>query len=206
MMEPKQLLSGLGDLPIEVLVYIFSLLPTSRDIVRLGYVSRKMRSISETSSLWRNFLWPWYDRHEGRSVNAVLKIVCCHQQQWECCNLTKISFGICLSGDDVWKVAELKYLQKLEIFWINSIPTKPIIAACSKLEKLVLTEWIGSDQIPGYDYLYEWVHAGFKPLYLTVINPRSLNATLLTTSWSKLNSQIPAGYTAHFKACCTKWH
>ena len=80
MMEPKQLLSGLGDLPIELLVYIFSLLPTSRDIVRLGYVSRKMRSISETSSLWRNFLWPWYDRREGRSVNAVLKIVCCHQQ------------------------------------------------------------------------------------------------------------------------------
>ena len=54
--QSKQLLSSLDDLPIELLVYIFSLLPTSRDIVRLRYVSRKMRSVSETSSLWRNFL------------------------------------------------------------------------------------------------------------------------------------------------------
>ena len=100
--QPKQLLSGLDDLPIELLVYIFSLLPTSCDIIRLRYVSHKMRSISETSSLWGNFLWPWYDRREERSVNDVLKkcgshinswlslvilIVCHHQQQWECCSI-----------------------------------------------------------------------------------------------------------------------
>ena len=71
--QSKQLLSSLDDLSIELLVYIFSLLPTSRDIVRLRYVSRKMRNVSATSSLWRNFLWPWYDRREERSVNDVLK-------------------------------------------------------------------------------------------------------------------------------------
>ena len=54
-----------------------------------------------------------------------------------CCNVTKISLGTCLSSDDVQKVAELKYLWKLEFFWIKSIPMKPIIAACSKLEELV---------------------------------------------------------------------
>ena len=47
---------GLEDLPNELLVYVFSFLPTSRDIVRLRvrlrYVSRKIRSISETPSLW----------------------------------------------------------------------------------------------------------------------------------------------------------
>ena len=49
--QPTQLLSGLDVLLIELLAYIFSLLPMSRDIVRLRYVSCKMRSISETCSL-----------------------------------------------------------------------------------------------------------------------------------------------------------
>ena len=66
-------LRRLVELPIELLVYIFTLLPMSRDIVRLRYVLRKIRSISETSTLWKNFLWPWYDSHEERSVNEVLK-------------------------------------------------------------------------------------------------------------------------------------
>ena len=29
---------------------------------------------------------------------------------------------------------------------------------------------------------------------------------MLMTSWPKRNSLIPAGYTAHFKACRTKWY
>ena len=117
-----------------------------------------------------------------------------------CCNVTKVSLGTCLSGDDVWRVAELKYLQKLEIFWNKSIPMKPIIAACSKLEELVLTECIGGNQVRSYDYLYEWVHAGFKPPNLSVINPRGLDNKMLMTSWPERNSRIPTGYTAHFKA------
>ena len=223
--QPKQLLSGLDDLPIELLVYIFSLLPTSRDIVRLRYVSRKMRSVSETSSLWRNFLWRWYDRREERSVNDVLKKCGTHIKQLafpgnpdcmslsravemlqHCCNVTKISLGTYLNGYHIQKVAELKYLQKLEIFWINSIPIKSIIAACSKLEELVLTEWLGGNQVRSYDYLLEWVHAGFKPPNLSVVNPRSLNTKMLTTSWPKRNSQIPAGCTAHFKAYYVSWY
>ena len=200
----QQLLSSLDDLPIELLVYIFLLLPTSRDIVRLRYVSRKMRSVSETPSLWRKFFWPWYDRREERSVNDVLKKCGTHIKQLafpgnpacmspstavgmlqHCCNVTKISLGTCLSGDDVWKVVKLKYLQKLEIFWINSIPMKPIIVACSKLEELVLTEWNGDDLVGNYDYFYEWVHAGFKPPNLSVINPRNLDTRVFITSWPK---------------------
>ena len=71
-------LRRLEELPIELLVYIFSLLPTSRDIVRLRYVSRKIRSISETSTLWKNFLWPQYDSREERSVNEALKVCGTH--------------------------------------------------------------------------------------------------------------------------------
>ena len=46
----------LEELPNELLVYIFSFLPTTRDIVKLRYVSLKIRSISETPSLWNNVL------------------------------------------------------------------------------------------------------------------------------------------------------
>ena len=206
-------------------MYIFSLLPTSRDIIRLRYVSRKMRSVSETSSLWRNFLWPWYDRREERSVNNVLKIFGTHIKQLafpgnpdcmspstavgmleHCCNVTKISLGTCLSGNDVWKVVEMKFLQKLEMCWITHVPVQPIIAACSKLEELVLTEW-SKDGIPGVvkscDCMCEWVRAGFKPPNLSIINPICFDTKGFINNWSWWNSQIPAGHAAHFKAYST---
>ena len=74
-------------------------------------------------------MWPWYDKCEERSVNDVLKMCGTHIQQLAfpgnpgrispstavkmlqyCCNVTKISLATCLSGDDVQKVVELKFL------------------------------------------------------------------------------------------------
>ena len=74
-------------------------------------------------------LWPRYDKCEERSVNDVLKMCGTHIQQLAfpgnpgcispstavemlqyCCNVTKISLATCLSGDDVQKVVELKFL------------------------------------------------------------------------------------------------
>ena len=60
-------------LPVELLVYIISFLPTVRDKVKLRYVSRRLRVVSETPSLWRKFVWPCYDRREERCVMNVLK-------------------------------------------------------------------------------------------------------------------------------------
>ena len=190
-------LRRLEELPIELLVYIFSFLPTSRDIVRLRYVSRKIRSISETSTLWKNFLWPWYDSREERSVNEVLKACGTHIKRLtfpgvsrgmapstaiklvqHCCNVTEITLGTCLlNGDEVQKVVEMKFLRKLEICQSKSVPIgqmfdlpcyfEPIIVACSKLEELVL-KYEGS--VSGiYDYLYKWINAGCKPPNLSVI-------------------------------------
>ena len=60
-------------LPVELLVYIMSFLPTIRDKVKLRYVSRTLRVVSETPSLWRESVWPLYHRREKRSVMNVLK-------------------------------------------------------------------------------------------------------------------------------------
>ena len=61
------------NLPVELLVYIISFLPMSRDVVKLRYVSRTLRFVCEIPSLWSDFIWPLYDRREERSVMKVLK-------------------------------------------------------------------------------------------------------------------------------------
>ena len=212
-------LRRLEELPIELIVYIFSLLPTSRDIVRLRYVSRKIRSISETSILWKNFLWPWYDSREERSVNEVLKTCGTHikrlnfpsnflgvskgmapstaiQLLQHCCNVTEITLDTCLNVNEVQKVVEMKFLQKLEICQSKSLLIEPIIVACSKLEELVLKYEGG---VSGYNYLYKWINAGCKPPNLSIIYEMSVDIIMFVQRWLQWNSQIPAGHTAHFK-------
>ena len=209
-------LRRLVQLPIELLVYIFTLLPTSRDLVRLRYVSRKIRSISETSTLWQNFLWPWYDSCEERGVNEVLKVCGTHikrltfpgvsrgmapstaiQLVQHCCNVTEITLDTCLlNGDEVQKVVEMKFLRKLEICQSKSVPIEPIIVACSKLEELVLKY---EDGVSGYDYLYKWINVGCKPPNLSITHGMSVDIMMFVQRWPQWNSQIPAGHTAHFK-------
>ena len=58
---------------MELLVYIMSFLPTIRDKVKLRYVSRTLRVVSETPSLWSEFVWPLYNCREERSVMSVLQ-------------------------------------------------------------------------------------------------------------------------------------
>ena len=253
---------GLEELPNELLVHKFSFLPTSRDIVKLWYVSRKIRSISETPSLWKKLFWPWYDEREEKSLNEALKVCGTHVNrlvvpdivscigtclqrglqcnEWDedenkcclwydidaleenlffmapstamkilryCCNVTEVTLGICLNGDEVKEIVEkMKHLRKLEICHNISKPSKPIIAAagCANLEKLVLH---GMDHFGGTECLSEWVHLGFQPPNLSVVlneftKPSSLRYML--EQWSQWNSQIPAGHTAYYKLYSTE--
>ena len=64
---------NLLSLPVELLVYIMSFLRAARDLVKLRYVSRRLRAATETPSLWSEFVWPLYDPREERSVMNVLK-------------------------------------------------------------------------------------------------------------------------------------
>ena len=60
-------------LPNEVLVKIISFLPETRDRVKLRYVSKEIRSISETPSLWRDFVWPDCNPCEAECLHNVMK-------------------------------------------------------------------------------------------------------------------------------------
>ena len=59
-------------LPTELLV---SFLSSIRDRVKLRYVSRWLRCVIEgTPSLWKEFVWPYYDSCEECSMKKVLKV------------------------------------------------------------------------------------------------------------------------------------
>ena len=60
-------------LPTELLVIIISFLSSTRDKVKIRYVSHRLRSVIETPSLWRTFVWPYYDDREELCIKNVLK-------------------------------------------------------------------------------------------------------------------------------------
>ena len=66
------------DLPNEVLVKIISFLPEARDKVKLRYVSQKIRNVSETPSLWRDFVWPDCNPREAECLHNVMKVCGIH--------------------------------------------------------------------------------------------------------------------------------
>ena len=71
----EETLVNLLTLPTELLAYVISFLSSLHDRVKLRYVSRWLRCvIEETPSLWKEFVWPYYNSHEECSVKEVLKV------------------------------------------------------------------------------------------------------------------------------------
>jgi len=60
-------------LPVEILVHIVSFLSSARDKVKLRYVSQRLRVVSETPSLWSEFMWQRYDCRENGSIVHMLR-------------------------------------------------------------------------------------------------------------------------------------
>jgi len=75
-------------LPTELLVYIISFLSSLRDRVKLRYVSRWLRCVTEgTPSLWKKFIWRYYGSREECCLKEVLKV--CGQNIEVFCFLTR---------------------------------------------------------------------------------------------------------------------
>ena len=121
-----------------------------------------------------------------------------------CCNVTEVTFGICLNGEQVKEIVEkMKHLRKLEICDYTSIPSKPIIVAagCASLEKLVLCcDGIADVYDVKQRYLSEWVDVGFQPPNLSIVlyeNSYHFSLLAILRQWPQWNSQIPTGHTAY---------
>lgn len=202
-------------LPVELLVYIVSFLTEIRDRVKLRYVSRKLRSISETSSLWRRLVWPYYDRLEERCLCNVLKACGKHVIHLSfpnhvtpsklvkflkyCNNVTHLSLSeqTTLSLEQLTKALQhMKHLSALKIRLGVSISR--LLQVTSSLKDLTI--YIRRHETDDWflHILHEWVVTDNAPKNLSVIAFEYQNSLLssLLHDWSRWNADVPVNRTA----------
>ena len=178
---------SLESLPTELLVYIASFLPTIREKAKLRYVSRKLRSVGEASSLWREFVWPQYDSREEVCVKNLLDVCAHHVKRIgfpdrvslsgllnplsRCYKLTQLSLPSAeldgLSPDQFRNTLQhMEQLERLEIRWNSSINS--LLAGSPRLKEL--TVHAASSQLKwGIVWAHEWVTNKFMPQNLNIV-------------------------------------
>ena len=129
-------------LPIELLVYIFSFVTSTRDRVKLRYISQLLKAAVETPSLWRDFIWPHYDFREKRCIENVLKSCGRHVKQLSfpnhaihvkslqyCNNVLRLSLpSVKLSVNQLRTIMQsMKKLQYLDVLWVSKNGVKLLL-------------------------------------------------------------------------------
>ena len=210
-MDSRNVLS----LPVEILVYIASFLTDVRDKVKLRYVSRRLRSISETPSLWRKFVWPYYDRLEERCLCKLLKVCGKNILQLSfphhvmpsklvkflqyCGNVTHLSLSqeTKLNLEQLTKT--LQHMKSLSVLKIRlSIGITSLLQLTSTASSNVedLTVYVRGCY-PDDWYLcnlHEWVVNNSAPNNLNVVAFGYYDSLLLNLihGWSQWNAELPA--------------
>ena len=197
-------------LPTELLVFILSFLNGTRDIVKLRYVSRRLRGVCETPSLWRQFIWPHFDIREYRCVKTVLKS--CGQyinylsfpdhvtvsklalMLQHCSNLVELRLSTNkLNCDHLRRATEsMGKLQTLDIMWDSEI--SPLLVICSRLNQLTIRQ----KGVHSCDILNEWAMKRFVPKTLNIFScnyPYYIKESL--QQWLSLNSNSPIAHTSY---------
>jgi len=215
--------STLENLPTELLVYIASFLSTIREKAKLRYVSRRLRSVGEASSLWSEFVWPQYDSREELCVKNLLG-VCAHHVKTigfpdgvrlsvllkplsRCYKLTQLSLPTAeldgLSPDKFRNTLQhMEQLERLEICWNSSI--SPLLSAGSPRLK-ELTVHVASSIISqvkwGILWAHEWVTNKFVPQNLNIVIEVSKYVFIpkLLQAWPLWNSFSLSDCTAELK-------
>ena len=182
-------LSNLVALPTELLVYIISFLGNIRDVVKLRYVSRRLRSVScETPSLWREFIWPHLDNNEERCVKNLLKS--CGQyikrlsfpdhvapskltaMLQNCNNVVVLSIPTSkLNPDQLRKlIRSMERLQSLDIPIVSSA-IHLLLPICARLKELTIRIPAQLGNVALYQtILTEWAKNTFVPRTLNIVS------------------------------------
>jgi len=200
--ETDKPLSKLLALPIELLVYMITFLTCARDMVKLRYVSRRMRSVSETPLLWRKFIWPHFDTREERCVYSALKS--CGQfirrlsfpdhpdhvtiepnkvasMLRQCTNLVELRLTTSkLSCDQLEKAIKLMgSLQILDILWTGS-QIHSLLVICNRLKEVS----IRMKCLDINKALFDWTTNGLLPRRVNIFCDRFYSIAALTRQWS----------------------
>jgi len=211
---------SLESLPTELLVYIASFLPTIREKAKLRYVSRRLRSVGEASSLWSEFIWPQYDSREEVCVKNLLDVCAHHVRRISfpdcmrlsgllkplsrCCKLTQLSLPSAeLIGLECYQfgntLQQMGQLERLEVRWDSSInplllavpPRLKELTVCAALSQL---KW-------GIVWAHEWVTNKFVPQNLNIIIEVSKHVSMskLLQAWPLWNSFCPNDHSAELR-------
>jgi len=218
----KSILLGL---PTELIFHILSFL-TARDRVQLRLTSNKLRSVSETPSLWREFVWPYYYSGDEGCVKNVLKLCGQHVKRLSFPNrvtspsrLVKI-LGYCSNAIqlslpttqlDPELLGRIIHMRKLDIQWDNNIIQLLEVVAGAYNMKL-LTIRVQSHHLDVNSYLHRkvstdtelwlhyWMSHGCIPHKLNFITElASFYVDALINGWINLNNKSVTHQTGHLE-------
>ena len=181
--------STLLTLPLEVLVYIVSFLPT-REKVKIRCVSKSLRSVSEVPSLWEEFVWSYYHAaRDEKLLKYLLKMFGKHIKRFhftdyitpskimamlKCCkNLTELSLpSVRYHGklEQLEKiVCSMSCLQILHIQCpIYGIHIWPLFTLSNNLKELSLSLSFGCFVNNMQQWLEEWANFNYVPRKLNI--------------------------------------
>ncbi|XP_065885841.1 uncharacterized protein [Dysidea avara] len=188
--------------PTELLPIILSYL-SSRDKAKLRYVSQRLQIVSEIPSLWREFVWDYYDTREELCVRNLLKRYGEHIKRLAFPGYLTPKLVMKLSPDQLTQLGEvvqhMKHLHTLDIGWNTDI-AKPLLLIGSNLRELTL--YSGLQFRLCFLWVNEWVDMGFRPANLNIVLTKNRMLELqqgLVQNWQQWNSKVPENHTANFK-------
>ena len=180
-------------LPIEVLVYICSFLSV-RHIVKVRCVSKILRHVGETPSLWKTFAWSLYPPRDNELLERVLKTFGEHVKQFHfadilpsklevmlkfCKNVTHLSLPRFTYYGEFGKlekiVCSMTSLQILDIQSCTNIDMQQLFKLASNLKELSILRHDRSFFLPS-DFSHEmskwieqWANSNYLPRKLNVV-------------------------------------
>jgi len=203
---------NLLSLPVELLVYIMSLLVT-RDLVKLRYVSRGVRVVTTTPLLWRKFVWPLYDGREERSIMNVLKDIGEYikrivfpnhvpaskliQMIKRCRNVTHLILPAVTELDLnelIQVVKPMKSLKSLEV-WVRGRNIEPLIFIGGLRELTIHV--IERDKVLCKSIVGKWMKRKFRPSNLVLVTKHlgshktNFLLSFLTSSFTRPKHHVP---------------
>ncbi|XP_065920271.1 uncharacterized protein [Dysidea avara] len=201
-------------LPTELLVFIISFLSLLHDRIKLRYVSRWLRCVTEgTPSLWAEFVWPYYDSREECSVKEVLKVCGQHIKLLSLpnCRVSSIPLQYCsnvqhlslpstkLDPDQLRNtIHHMGCLQTLELKVEDDSNIEHLLLITSNLREMVIHIHPCSDLVR---YLKFWKEGKHKPPNFGVVVCSQNMITSVVDYVVNLNwpTTIPTAATANFR-------
>ena len=208
-------------LPMELLIYIFSFVTSTRERVKLRYVSQRLRAAMETSLLWRDFIWPHFDFSEERSINSVLHACGTHVKQLSfpdlviplkslqlCRNVVQLSLpSTKLSLTQLKTIMQsMRKLQYLDCLWTSKNDIRHLLwivgypAYGYTIKELTIREQVKDSSFHEafYFLLNEWMAFNLIPHTLNVVTKAFWMVHDAYDKWIPIK-RLPPGHGGHVR-------